>query len=163
MTGGKIKLRGPLGLLALAGLISTLTGCGQGTAQRAPDLRRLPLVDGARIVAQAQRCDRGANAFCAVQLVIVNRRFRSSTDLLKGEHRLLLQSGWTGANGDTGEEHAADSPGHKLRVTYATADGDLKGIDLGWIKRPRQITLALSRALFDRVPALSVMFEVGSS
>src|SRR5207248_4580346 len=81
MTGGKIKLRGPLGLLALAGLISTLTGCGQGTAQRAPDLRRLPLVDGARIVAQAQRCDRGANAFCAVQLVIVNRRFRSSTDL----------------------------------------------------------------------------------
>ena len=48
-------------------------------------------------------------------------------------------------------------------MTYATAYGDLKGIDLGWIKRSRTITLALSRALFDRASAMSVMLEVGSS
>ena len=46
--------------------------------------------------------------------------------------------GWTGANADTGQQRAADSPGHKLRLTYAPAAGDLQGIDLGWIKRSRR-------------------------
>jgi hypothetical protein len=75
----------------------------------------------------------------------------------------LLKSGWTGADADSGEQRAADSPGHKLRVTYATAYGDLKGIDLGWIKRSRKLTLALSRAIFDHAAAMSMLLEVGAS
>ena len=51
----------------------------------------------------------------------------SSDDLLKGERDDLLAAGWTRVNGDTGDERAAQSPGHKLRVTYASASGDLKG------------------------------------
>jgi hypothetical protein len=156
MTGGRVRP------LALAALIVTLAGCGAGGGRRTPELAHLPLVGGARIVAQAQRCDAGANAFCSVELVVVDSRYRSSEALLNGEHDRLRSVGWTGANGYTGDEHAADSPGHKLRVTYATADGDLKGVDLGWIQRTRTITLALSRALFNREPALSVLLEIGS-
>ena len=148
--------------VALAASAAALAGCGQSAASRTPDLARLPLVGGTSIVTQARQCDRGANSFCAVELVLVDPRFRNSADLLEAEHRLLRGAGWSGANGDTGEQHAAESPGQKLRVTYATADGDLKGIDLGWIQRPRPITLALSRALFDRKPALSLMLENGS-
>jgi hypothetical protein len=146
---------------ALTALTAALAGCGQSSSARTPDLASLPLVRGASVVAKVKDCDRGASSFCAWELVLVDRRFKSSLDLLNGEHRLLRKSGWSGANGDTGEQHAADSPGHKLRVTYATAYGDLKGIDLGWIQRPRAITLALSRALFDRAAALSVMLETG--
>lgn len=147
--------------MASTALVAALASCGGGNAARVPELSRLPLVSGASIVTQAKDCDRGANAFCALEFVLVDRSSRSSTQLLESEHRLLLASRWSGANGDTGEQHAADSPAHKLRVTYATADGDLKGIDLGWIQRPRSITLALSRTLFERVPALSVMLEAG--
>ncbi len=83
--------------------------------------------------------------------------------LVKQEHALLLKDGWTGANAETGQQHAADSPGHKLRVTYATAFGDLLGIDRGWIKRSRTVTLALSRALFQRTAAMSMLLEIGAS
>lgn len=127
-----------------------------------PDLARLPLVGGASVVARAQQCDRGTGNYCALQLVIVDPRFRNSVDLLKSEQRHLNQLGWSLANGDTGNEHSADSPGHKLRVIYATADGDLRGIVLGWIDRPRPIALALSRTLFARSPAISMMLELGS-
>ena len=54
------------------------------------------------------------------------------------------------------------SPGDKLRVTYATAYGDLKDIELGWISRAKPISLALSHAIFDRAAAMSVMLEIGS-
>ncbi len=91
------------------------------------------------------------------------RRPRSADALVKDEHALLLKNGWTGANAETGEQHAADSPGHKLRVTYATAFGDLKGIDLGWIKRSRTLTLALSHALFAHTAAMSMLLEMGAS
>jgi len=121
------------------------------------------MVRGATIVAQARECDHGANAFCALEMVVVDRRYRTSRDLVRDEHRLLKHRGWSSANADTGEQRAADSPGHKWRVTYATAYGDLKGIDLGWIKRPRSIALALSQALFSRASAMSVMLEVGSA
>ena len=157
MTAGRVRLS-----LATA-LVAVLAGCGQGSSQHAPRLSDLPLVPGAKIVAQVRECDRGANAFCALHLVIVDPRYKTSADLVEDEHVRLLAHGWSGANADTGEQHAADSPGHKLRVTYATAYGDLKGVDLGWIQRPRPITLALSRALFDRASAMSVMLEIGSS
>ncbi len=153
---------GRLGLAPLA-LVVALAGCGRSATGRVPDLAKLPLVPGANIVAQARQCDRGANAFCSFQLVVVDPRYRTSIALVSSERRHLRQLGWTGMNADTGEEDAAESPGHQLRVTYATAFGDLEGIDLGWIKRPRKIALALSRAMFDRSAAMSVMLEVGSS
>ncbi|MDQ6606908.1 MAG: hypothetical protein M3Z06_10235 [Actinomycetota bacterium] len=126
-----------------------------------PELSRLPLVSGARIVQQVRQCDRGANSFCAIELVVVDPRYRTSLDLLTGEHQRLASLGWTSANAQIGEERAADSPGHKLRVTFATDSGDLKGIDLGWIHRSRQTALALSHALFAHSAALSLMLEEG--
>jgi hypothetical protein len=157
MIGGRLRL------VALPALIVALAGCGQSSASRTPDLTMLPLVGGARIVAQVRQCDRGANAFCSYELVVVDPRYKSSTDLLEGEHRHLRDHGWAGAAPDTGEQRAAESPGNKLRVTYATAFGDLKGIDVGWIKRPWPITAALSRAMYNRASAISVMLETGSS
>ena len=97
-----------------------------------------------------------------MEMVIVDRRFRTSLDMLIGERDELVKHGWSRTSGDTGNERAAESPGHKLRVTYATAYGDLQGIDLGWINRPQAITMALSRALFARSATLSVMLEPGS-
>jgi hypothetical protein len=141
--------------------ITALGGCGNG-GHREPDVSKLPLVPGAHIVQQVQRCDPGANAYCGLELVVTAQRFRDSLDLLAGEQHHLDQLGWTGANAQIGEERAADSPGHKLHVTYATAYGDLKGIDLGWIKRSHRTALALSRALFDHAPTLSVLLELGS-
>ena len=143
-------------LLAIA-----LAGCGGGSA-KVPDVSGLPLVDGAAVVARAQECDRGTNAYCAVTLVVADPRYRSSVDLLKDERRHLHAVGWSLANGYTGNENAADSPRHKLRVTYSTAEGDLQGIELGWIQRPRNITLALSHSLFSRAASLSMMLEPGN-
>ena len=159
--------RRPLGVLAAVGVLlvlgAAIAGCGSSSTSRDPDLGQLPLVHGANVIAQVHSCDRGANAFCAVELVVVDRRYKNSMDLLEQEHRQLRKHGWTGGQGDTGEQKAADSPGHKLRVTYATAAGDLRGIDLGTIQRPRGITLALSRAMFAQAPAISVMLEVGAT
>jgi len=143
-------------------LLATLAGCGQSSAAHSPSLRQLPLVAGS-IVTRVRECDPGANGFCALELVIVNRRYGSSDALLSSEHSRLRALGWLGVSGDTGDERAAESPGHKLRVTYATADGELRGVDLLIIKRPRIITLALSRVMFDRLPAISIVLEAGSS
>ncbi len=127
-----------------------------------PEVSRLPLVDGASVVTRAQECDHGANAYCAIQLVVADPRYPSSLELLKSERKHLREAGWSLANGYTGNENAADSPGHKLRVTYSTAEGDLQGIELGWIQRPRDITLALSGAMFARRATLSMLLEPGS-
>jgi hypothetical protein len=149
--------------LTLLVLVAALAGCGQSSTPHTPALAQLPLVRGSDVVAQATQCDRGAAVYCAVELVVVGPKYGSSDDLLGSERRRLVALGWTRESGDTGNEHAADSPGHKLRVTYATAQGDLTGIVLGWIKRPRPIALALSRTLFRRSAALSMMLEVSSS
>jgi hypothetical protein len=143
------------------GLVAA-AACGSGTT-RAPDVGKLPLVPGAQVVTTARQCDKGANAFCAIELVVVDKQYRDSLALLLGERDVLKSSGWTGASPDTGEQAADDSPGHKLRVTYATAAGDLKGIDLGWIKRSRSVTLALSHMIFAQAPALSMMLELGAA
>jgi hypothetical protein len=126
-------------------------------------LSGVPLADGTRVVAQTRRCDRGANPFCAVQLVVVGARDHSSVRLLNREAEHLKSLGWTVSNGDTGVESASESPGHKLRLTYATAADDLEGVDLGWIRRSPEITMALSRVMFNRNAALSLMLEAGSS
>jgi hypothetical protein len=157
MTARRLRL-----VAAPIAAIVALAGCG-GDSKNVPEVSKLPLVSGAQVVTQARQCDKGANAFCAIELVVVDRRYKDSLALLLGERDLLRSNGWTGANPDTGEQAADDSPGHKLRVTYATAAGDLKGIDLNWIKRARPVTLALSHAMFAQSPTLSMMLEIGAS
>ncbi|MGI8413818.1 MAG: hypothetical protein ACR2QA_15280 [Solirubrobacteraceae bacterium] len=148
----------------LTALFLALAGCGGGRgAGVPPSAASLPLVDGATVVAQNRQCDSGANAFCALELVVVDPRYRSSTDLVSGERQHLRAAGWPGVNADTGLQRAAESPGRKLRVTYATAEGDLQGIEQNWIKRPQSIQLALSRALIARDSVISLMVESGSS
>jgi hypothetical protein len=140
-----------------------LSACGHSSPARTPVLSAVPLADGTRVMSHTRRCDRGANAFCAVQLVVVGEHDRSSDHLLDREATYLKSLGWTVSNGDTGVESASESPGHKLRLTYATVADDLEGVDLGWIKRSPRITMALSRVMFKRAPALSMMLESGSS
>jgi hypothetical protein len=147
---------------ALLALLA-LSGCGPSSSPSVPDVSKLPLVPGAEVVAKARQCDNGKASYCAVEIVVVGRSYKSSQDLLGVERERLVTLGWTREGADTGNEHAADSPGHKLRVTYATALGDLTGIDLGWIKRPQPITLALSHAVFQRTAALSMMLELSTS
>lgn len=144
-------------------LVAGLAGCGGNSVARSLQASQLPLVRGARIVEQVKTCDRGANAYCALALVVVDRRLESSGALVFGERHRLRDLGWSLTEGDTGNQHAAEAPKNALRVTYATAAGDLESIDLGSIKRPRPITIALDRAMFGRVPAMSVMLETGPS
>jgi hypothetical protein len=126
-------------------------------------LSSLPIVPGARVTLRVKQCDHGANGFCAWDLVVVDRRAPSSTALLHQERDLLSHDGWTLGNGDTGEQHSADSPGNRVRVTYASAYGDLKGVTLGWIKRPESVQLALSHTLFTGTSAMSMLLELGAS
>lgn len=150
-------------LATVPALAVAVAGCGASTNSKDVTLAQLPLVPGAKIVRQVKQCDRGANAFCSLNIVIVDPLYHSSVSLLKAEHVWVHAAGWNGVGGDTDDENAAESPTHKLRVTYSTAAGDLKAIDLALIKRPRPIALALSRVMFDRSPALSVLLEVGTS
>jgi hypothetical protein len=151
-------------LILLGALVAGLAGCGAGGRGASPDSpAQLPLTPGAKVVAQARQCDRGANAYCALQLVVTDPTFKTSTDLVKAEQRLLHGLGWSLTNGDTGDERAAESPGHKLRVTYATAFGELRGIDLTFVHRSPAIALALSRAMFNRDSAMSLMLQAGAS
>lgn len=143
--------------------VLALAGCGQSSSGKVPNVAQVPLVRGARVLVMTPRCDRGANAFCAVQLVVTDPRFSGSTDLMRSERKVLQKSGWSISDGDISDEKSAESPGHKLRLTYATASGDLKGIDLGWIRRSRLVALALSRTMFARASAISLMLETGSA
>ena len=158
MTGKRSRL-----LLAPIAMALMLCACGHAGAGHPPAVSDVPLVAGAQIVSSAQQCDRGANPYCALELVVVDPRYRSSGDLLTSEHRHLKASGWTETGGDTGQELAANSPTHPLRLTFATAVGDLRGVDLGWIQRSRRTALALSREIFDRASAISLMLETNSS
>jgi hypothetical protein len=154
MTGGRLSL------LAFAALTATLAGCGSST-QHTPSLTGLPLADGVHVVAQSVKCDKGANAFCGLEVVVAGPRYGTSDHLLRSEHLRLKSLGWSGVNADIGGERAFDSPGHKLHVTFATADTDLRGIDLGSIRRSRAIQLALSHQILARVPSLSMFLVEG--
>jgi hypothetical protein len=157
MTAGRVSA---IGLLALS---VALVGCGPGSNTKAPEASQLPLLPGARIVATDTQCDRGANAFCALELVVVDSKFKSSEDFVNAEHDYIHAAGWDGVTADTGDERAAESPGHKLRATYGTAIGDLQGIELGWIHRSHTISKALSKTLFEHSAAMSVELDRGSS
>lgn len=148
-----------LSLALLAPLV--LAGCGGAKSTRPLSVHQLPLVPGAKVVTQATQCDTGSNPFCAIEAVVVGRGYGSSGELTASEDRLLHKLGWKSSAGDDGDEAAADSPGQKLRVTFATAINDLVGIDEHWITRSSSITMALDRTLFDRAPAMSIMLEVG--
>jgi hypothetical protein len=109
-----------------------------------------------------RQCDLGSNAYCAIELVVVDPAWRDAGSLVVVEKRALARKGWTADHASLGNEDAAESPGDKLRVTYATADADLRNIELGWIKRPHAISMALSRTLFDERAAMSMELEIGS-
>ena len=108
-------------------------------------------------------CDRGANSYCSLQVVLVGRRGQSSAALRTTYGQRLRALGWTTTRGADGNETGADSPGHELRLTFATAYEDLLGVDSNWIQRTATISHALSSTMFDRTPALSVMLLSGSS
>ncbi len=146
----------------LMGLALVGSGCGASTP-RTPNLSQLPVVAGAHISFKVRVCDRGANAFCAWELLLVAPHMRDPDELMRAEHRYLLARGWSGGEGDIGPEHAADSPGHRLRVTYATPIYELGGSDQDFIHRSRRLQLALSQAIFARTPALAMLLEAGSS
>jgi hypothetical protein len=145
-------------------VIGGLAGCGAGTpATRTPTASSVPLLAGSRVVTQVHACDQGSNAYCAIDLVVRNRGYPSSDILMRDEGRLLKKDGWSLAHGDTAEQSSANSPGHKLRLTFSTAAGDLQEVDLGIINRPWPIVYALSSSMFDRAPTISLMLEVGAS
>lgn len=146
--------------LALVALLP-IAGCGSATSTQPASLQQLPLVPGGQIVSQAKVCDTGSNAFCALEAVVVDRSAPNSGALAAAEDRLLHRQGWKSSAGDDGDEVAANSPGQKLRVTFATALDDLIGLDEHWIKRAFRIEMALDRTMIERTPAISVMLEVG--
>jgi hypothetical protein len=108
-------------------------------------------------------CDSGSRAFCSIELVVTDPRYKSSDNLAHDESKHLRKAGWSLADGDTSTESSANSPGHKLRLTYSTAADDLQQIDLGQIARSRNVVLALSNSMFDRAAAMSMMLEVGAT
>jgi hypothetical protein len=57
---------------------------------------------------------------------------------------------------------ADESPGNDLRLTYATAYGDLHDIEFGWVQRTRQTQEALSKQMFAGAIAMSAQLQVGS-
>jgi hypothetical protein len=152
-----------LGVAGALAVAVALGGCGSSTADRTPTVSAVPLVPGAHIGTQVRECDQGSRAYCTVELVVLDSRYPSSDILAHDESHVLRKAGWSLADGDTSTETAANSPGHKLRLTYSTAADDLQQIDLGLITRPTPITHALSNAIFDQTPAMSMMLEVGAS
>lgn len=148
-----------MGLLLV--LATVLACCGGQGATRSPQASALPLVTGSHVVTQVGQCDSGANAYCAVEMVVTAPGLSTSGELVRLERQTLYAHGWTWAHADTGDELAADSPGQKIHLSYSTAYGDLKGLAFGWIHRSGVIELALSRAMFARVPTMSLMMELG--
>jgi hypothetical protein len=154
-------LRVATGLVLTVATIAA-AGCGDGGAGRTPQLSSLPLVPGIRVMTNVRQCNGGSNAYCAIELVVLGPRYRSSRALVLAERDRLRAQGWIGASPTTGDQLANESPNNRLRVTYATAFEDLKGADLGWIKRSWPIISALDETLFSRAAAMSVLLEIGS-
>jgi hypothetical protein len=150
----------------IAGVIVALSlsvaGCGQSAGRRRPSVDRVPLIPRTHVFAQITRCDPGANSYCAVQFVVTGR-YGSADAMLKRERKYLQSLGWGLVNAQTGDEHAAESSGHRFHLVFATAPLDLKDWDLGWIKRSRMIARAMAQTMINRQPALSLMLESGAA
>jgi hypothetical protein len=154
-----------LGLLAAAAAAG-VAGCGQGSAPGTPSASGLPLAAGSRVVARSRRCDGGAHPFCGLALVLVAPagRYASSAALMRAETERLHRAGWsTETKGDTIHEAAAQSPGHRQRLTYAQGNEDLLSIEQARIERAASISRVLSREMFARAPVLSLMLQAGSA
>lgn len=147
-------------LVALLALV-VLAGCGSATSTSSFNVGQLPLPPGSTIVTQSKQCDHGSNPFCALEAVVINHRFTSSGAFVASENRRLHKLGWKSSAGDDGDEVAANSPGQKLRLTFATGAQDLIGIDEHWITRSWPIEWTLDQTMFDRTPAMSIMLEAG--
>ncbi|MGZ4311787.1 MAG: hypothetical protein ACXVR1_06755 [Solirubrobacteraceae bacterium] len=147
-------------VVVVAAVVATT---GRGGTPRGVGLPNIPLLAGTRVVARVRSCDRGINPYCALQVVVVGDRYPSSTALRAAYGQQLAKLGWTSAKGPDGNETAVDSPGHELRLTYATAYEDLLGVDSNWIQRTAAISHSLSTTMFDRAPALSIMLVRGPS
>ena len=143
--------------------VLAIVSSGRGGTPRAIGLRNIPMPAGTRVVSKVRSCDRGINPYCALQVVVVGDRYPSSTALRAAYGQQLAKLGWTMAKGPDGNETAADSPGHEVRLTYATAYEDLLGVDSKWIQRTAAISHSLSTTMFDRASALSIMLVRGSS
>ena len=161
MTAGRLGVQ--IALLCAFALAALLGGCGSSAPARTPTATAIPLLPGAKVATQVRACDSGSRAFCSVELVVLDARYKSSDNLAHDESKHLRKAGWSLADGDTSTETSANSPGHKLRLTYSTAADDLQQIDLGQIARSRPIVLALSSSMFDRAAAMSMILEVGAS
>jgi hypothetical protein len=146
--------------LLLAAAAALLAGCG-ASRLHVPNAAKLPLVPGARVVERLRSCNRGANAYCAVDMVVEDPRYPNPPALARAERHLLRRSGWTVEYADVPAEYALLSPGARLHVTLAPVDHELRAIDLGQVQRPQAFALALSRALFAHRIALAVVLELG--
>ena len=62
-------------LMALAACAARRVRCGAGN-HRDVGLKNVPLPRGAQITARVRVCDRGANAYCAEQLVVAGPALR---------------------------------------------------------------------------------------
>jgi hypothetical protein len=151
-------------LIAAAVVVAVLiVATGRGGTPRDIGLKNIPMVPGTRVLTTVRSCDRGVHPYCSLQVVIVGDRYRTSQALRTSYGANLLKLGWTTTKGPDGNETAADSPGHELRLTFATAYEDLLGIDSNWIQRTATISHSLSAAMFNRAPTLSLMLLRGSS
>ncbi len=151
-------------VLAVAAVtVVLIVATGRGGTPRAIGLKDIPLPAGTRVMTKVRSCDPGVNPYCSLQVVLVGTRGQSTAQLRSGYRRDLLRLGWTTTKGPDGNETAADSPGHELRLTFATAFEDLQGIENNWIQRTAEISHSLSNTMFDRSPALSIMLLRGSS
>jgi len=149
-------------LFAVA-MATALAGCARGGNPRSVGSSEVPLPRGTHVVRKVRSCDRGANAYCSVQLVVVGAGYGTSAALLTGEAAALKQAGWTSTLGPQGKEKGSDSPGHNLRLTYSTAYEDLLALDSGYIQRTPALGRALAGVVFAGSPALSLILERGSS
>jgi hypothetical protein len=156
--------QGPAVAAALAAVGLVVSGCGAGSGPRSPAVAAVPLVPGTRIVLSVRRCNQGAHPFCARELILAAAasHYEDSGVLKVAERRALSRAGWRRSEGDTYDESAAESPGNRLRVTYATAEQDLLSIDERRIARTPAITRQLAEVLFAREPALSLLVQAGS-
>lgn len=149
-----------LRVLAAALLALGVAACGRGGSISTP---QLPLVAGAHVVQQSRLCDKGQHVYCGLYEVIYDSRYRGSQALMSAERHHLQSLKWSVGQGDIGQEQSAVSPDHKYRLTYATSEGELRAIDLGWVKRPSAVSQALAHAMFDQTAALEVTVAAGPS
>lgn len=150
-------------VVGMAAVAFAILATGRGGTPRAIGLKNLPTLAGTRVMTQVRSCDRSAHAYCALQVVLVGDRYRTSSALRVAYAARLADLGWSSAKGPVDAETAADSPGHELRLTLATAYAELTDIDVGSVQRTAAISHSLSDTIFDRAPALSLMLMRGSS